>query len=196
MARPTAPRLIKKYGNRRLYDTTESRYVTLEELAAGVRGGNDVRVVDAQTGEDLTQHLLAQIILEGRGAAQFLSVPILTQLVRMNDDALADFFGRYVSAALEFYNQTRRSMQSFGPFGPLALPYAAAGAFGRMIAPPPPSYPSPGASDPPPDAPAEDSTAASVEALRRELEDLKRAVSASAAPKKTTRPKTAAKPRR
>src|SRR5262245_7993082 len=60
------PRLIKKYGNRRLYDTSESRYITMDELAESVRRGTDVRVLDAQTNDDLTQSTLTQIIIEGR----------------------------------------------------------------------------------------------------------------------------------
>ncbi|TMA14751.1 MAG: polyhydroxyalkanoate synthesis repressor PhaR, partial [Deltaproteobacteria bacterium] len=86
--------LIKKYGNRRLYDTGHSRYITLEELADIIRGGEDVRVVDAKSGEDLTTGTLAQIIIEGRGAARLLPVPLLVQLIRMGDDALAEFLGQ------------------------------------------------------------------------------------------------------
>jgi polyhydroxyalkanoate synthesis repressor PhaR len=99
--------LIKKYGNRRLYDTEASRYITLEELARQIRDGIDVQVIDAKTGHDLTQSTLAQIILEGRGAAKLLPVPLLAQLIRMRDDALADFFGRYVTWALEVYLRLR-----------------------------------------------------------------------------------------
>jgi polyhydroxyalkanoate synthesis repressor PhaR len=58
--------LVKKYGNRRLYDTEESRYITLEELAGKLRSGRDVRVVDAKNGQDLTQVTLTQIIIESR----------------------------------------------------------------------------------------------------------------------------------
>lgn len=89
--------LVKKYGNRRLYDTEASRYITLEELSARIREGDDVDVIDAKTGQDLTQVTLAQIILESRGGAKLLPVPLLKQLVRMGDDALAEFFGRYVA---------------------------------------------------------------------------------------------------
>lgn len=185
-----APRLVKKYGNRRLYDTDESRYITLEELEARVRGGVDVRVVDAKTGEDLTQATLTQVIIEGRGAARFLSVPLLTQLVRMGDDALADFLGRYLTATLELYLQTRRGVQTLAPFNPLAtVPFAAADALARMFgaqpawpAPPPvappvaPSYvreaPRPPAAAPPPAA----ATDSAVDELRRELESLKQAL--------------------
>ena len=64
MRSATGPRIVKKYGNRRLYDTAESRYVTLEELAASVRAGAEVRVVDAQTGDDLTQTVLLQMVFD------------------------------------------------------------------------------------------------------------------------------------
>jgi len=81
--------IVKKYSNRRLYDTEGSSYVTLEELADKIRQGADVRVLDAKTGEDLTQATLTQIILESRGAARLLPIPLLLQLIRMGDDALA-----------------------------------------------------------------------------------------------------------
>src|SRR5437016_11516826 len=85
--------LVKKYGNRRLYDTDQSKYITLEELAETVRQGKDVRVVDAKTGEDLTTATLAQIIIEWRGAARLLPQALLVQLIRMGDDSLAEFLG-------------------------------------------------------------------------------------------------------
>jgi polyhydroxyalkanoate synthesis repressor PhaR len=60
--------VVKKYPNRRLYDTAESKYITLEDLAARIKGGSDVLVQDATSGADLTQVTLTQIILESRGA--------------------------------------------------------------------------------------------------------------------------------
>lgn len=180
--RPAPPRIIKKYGNRRLYDTALSRYVTLDELAASIRAGHDARVIDDRTGDDLTQATLTQMILEGRGAAQLLSVPILTQLLRMSDDALAEFLGRYVSMALDFYQQTRTGMQSFGPFAPFAMPYAATSAFARLVgnalpfgaAPPAPPDDAPDDAAP---APTADSLA--LDDLRRKLDALERSVRAS-----------------
>ena len=210
MNRSVGPRVVKKYSNRRLYDTAESRYITLDELAESIRRGADARVLDAQTGDDLTQATLAQIIIEGRGAAQFLSVPILTQLIRMNDDALADFFGRWVSAALELYQQARQGVQAIAPYNPLAaMPFAAGNVLSRVLqvmpgpwlaaqpyaayphAAPPPDASAlpaderpPAAPHPPPAAPAE---SIGVEALRRELDELKRSLQAdreAAAPKR------------
>lgn len=100
------PAVIKKYGNRRLYDTEDSRYITQDELSDKIRSGRDVRVVNAKSGDDLTQVTLTQIIIEGRTAARLLPVALLTQLIRLNDDALAEFLGRYVGAALELYLQS------------------------------------------------------------------------------------------
>jgi polyhydroxyalkanoate synthesis repressor PhaR len=128
-----APILIKKYGNRRLYDTGDSKYVTLEELATKVRGGADLRVVDAQTGDDLTQSTLVQIVLEAGNAAKFLPVQLLTQMIRLSDDSLAEFFSRYVTGALDIYLQAKRGVQSIAAYNPLAqLPVAASDALARM----------------------------------------------------------------
>jgi polyhydroxyalkanoate synthesis repressor PhaR len=162
--------LVKKYGNRRLYDTARSRYLTLEELAESIRNGEDVRVVDAKTGEDLTTATLAQIIVEGRGAARLLPRPLLVQLIRMGDDALAEFLGQYVSWALEVYLQAR---QAIGPFNPLAA-YVPGAGLSRMfgIAPPSPRGEPAQQQTPPAAAPAE----SEVAALRREIEELKKSL--------------------
>jgi len=125
--------LIKKYGNRRLYDTSDSRYVTLDELAQKIRAGAELRVVDAQTGEDLTQATLTQLVLETGHAARFLPVQLLTQMIRLSDDALAEFFSRYVTGALDLYMQAKRGVQSIASYNPLAqLPIAATDALARM----------------------------------------------------------------
>jgi polyhydroxyalkanoate synthesis repressor PhaR len=127
------PTLIKKYGNRRLYDTGESKYITLEELSRKIQEGADVRVVDAKTGEDLTQGTLTQIIIEGRGAARMLPVPLLIQLIRLGDDALAEFFGRYVSDALSVYLEMMRGATAVARFNPFAaMPFSAGDALARM----------------------------------------------------------------
>jgi len=182
--------LIKKYGNRRLYDTSDSTYITLEELAAKIRAGTDVRVVDAQTGEDLTQVTLTQIVLETGNAAKFLPVQLLAQMIRLSDDALAEFFSRYVTGALDMYLQAKRGVQTLAAYNPLTqLPMAATDALTRMwMGSPfgaPPAYPSyvapPPAPSPPPEPAHHEAEAASersddVAAMRRELEELKQAV--------------------
>ena len=126
--------IVKKYGNRRLYDTEESRYITIEELAAKVRAGSEVTVQDAKSGEDLTQSTLVQIILDSRGAGRMLPVPLLVQLIRMGDTALSEFLGRYVSAALELYLQARQGAQTIAPYNPFAtMPFSAGNAIARMF---------------------------------------------------------------
>jgi polyhydroxyalkanoate synthesis repressor PhaR len=174
--------IVKKYSNRRLYDTEGSRYITLEELAEKIRLGAEVKVQDAKTGEDLTQVTLTQIILESRGAARLLPVPLLLQLIRMGDDALAEFFGRFLSTSLELYFQAKQGAQALTPYNPFAsVPFTATNALARLLLggaslagwgsdPAPP---------PPPPAPAPQKTPASddeVAALRREMEELKRSL--------------------
>ena len=127
-----AATLIKKYGNRRLYDTGDSRYITLEELAAKIRGGTDVRVVDATDGSDLTQATLTQLIMESGNLARMLPVQLLTQLVRLGDDALGEFFSRYVTAALELYLGAKRGVRNLAEATPLARLPMGADALARM----------------------------------------------------------------
>lgn len=161
--------LIKKYGNRRLYDTESSRYITLEDLTAAIRKGAEARVVDAKTNEDLTQVTLTQIIMEGRGGEKLIPASLLHQLIRLGDDLLADFLGRYVQAALELYLQARKTSRSLMPFNPLVAltQFANNGAFGNWNAQPPPA-PMPSAPPVAPPQPVDD-----VGTLRRELDELK-----------------------
>jgi len=161
--------VIKKYGNRRLYDADASRYVTLGEIATKIRKGAEVRVVDAKTGADLTQPTLAQVILEDRNAGQLLPIPLLHQLIRMGDDALADFLGRYVTRALELYLQARQGVGAVSAFNPFAQAFAPQDAFGGFFA----ERPAPGmAPSPQPVA----TVSQEVEALRREVDALKKTV--------------------
>lgn len=161
--------LVKKYGNRRLYDTEASRYITLEELTEKIRGGAEVRVVDAKTNRDLTQETLTQIIIESRGADTLFPAPLLHQLIRLGDDALAEFLGRYVQGALELYLQARKSTQAIMPFNPLLAlnPFLGQGGpFGGWMGGQQPA-PQPGPNVAPPPPPTD------VESLRRELDELK-----------------------
>jgi len=173
--------VVKKYGNRRLYDTADSRYITLEELAAKIRGGADAQVVDAKSGRDLTQATLTQIIFESRNASRLLPVPLLTQLVRMGDDALGEFFGRYTTAALEIYLQAKQGAQAMSPYNPFnALPFGAGEAFGRLLGASPWAGGQRAAAQqrqPAPDrANAAPPAGDAVADLRRELDELKRSL--------------------
>jgi len=76
------PRVIKRYANRKLYDTQRSRYVTLDQIADMIRGGQDVKIVDNNTKEDLTSITLAQIIFEQEKRSPKLPIEGLRQIIR------------------------------------------------------------------------------------------------------------------
>lgn len=173
--------IVKKYSNRRLYDTDLSRYVTLEELAERVRAGDDVRVVDAKSGADLTQPVLAQIILESRGASKLLPASLLAQLIRLDDADLANFMGHYMSWALDIYLSAKRGAGQLGPLGTLAqVPFSATNAMARMLQGIGPwNMPGmrPAGIDPtPPVAPDVSEERSELDSLRREIEALKEMV--------------------
>jgi polyhydroxyalkanoate synthesis repressor PhaR len=104
---PTAKReavVIKKYANRRLYNTETSTYVTLEDLAKMVRGDRDFVVYDAKNGDDLTHAVLTQIIVEQEsreGGQALLPIPFLRQLIRFYDDSIARMVPSYLQFSLE-----------------------------------------------------------------------------------------------
>ncbi len=107
------PIIIRKYGNRRLYDTTSSRYVNLEEVAAMIRKGSDVQVVDAKTGEDLTRVVLTQIITEdAKGQPAGLPVELLRQMILATDHARQEFLTWYLRTAFETYHKLQETVQS------------------------------------------------------------------------------------
>ena len=96
--------VIKKYANRRLYNTETSTYVTLDDLASMVRSDRDFVVYDAKTGDDLTHAVLTQIIVdqEGRqGGQTLLPIPFLRQLIRFYDDAIGKMVPSYLQFSLE-----------------------------------------------------------------------------------------------
>jgi polyhydroxyalkanoate synthesis repressor PhaR len=96
------PVIIKKYANRRLYDTESSTYITLERLAQMVRQKREFKVVDAKTGEDITRSVLTQIIMdeEARGS-EMLPVNFLRQLIGMYGDQMQAVVPQYLEASLE-----------------------------------------------------------------------------------------------
>src|SRR5690606_4181372 len=96
--------VIKKYANRRLYNTETSTYVTLEDLAAMVRSDRDFVVYDAKTGDDLTHSVLTQIIVEQEGRSgghTLLPIPLWRQLIRFYDDSIARIVPSYLQMSLE-----------------------------------------------------------------------------------------------
>jgi polyhydroxyalkanoate synthesis repressor PhaR len=117
----TAPITIKKYANRRLYNTARSSYVTLEHLAQMVRDGEDFVVYDAKTGEDITRSVLAQIIFEEEAKGEsMLPTGFLRQLIRLYGDTLQSFVPSYLEASMENFAQHQEKMReqvraTFGP---------------------------------------------------------------------------------
>ena len=106
-------RTIKKYANRRLYDTADSRYVTLEDLRQLVVNGERFEVVDARDGTDITRTILLQIIVEQEEKGQpLLSTRLLEQLIRYYGDNLQRFVGSYLDKSMDFFNDQQHVLQS------------------------------------------------------------------------------------
>ena len=96
--------LLKKYSNRRLYDTEKSAYVTLSDVAGMIRDGRWVSVVDADSGEDVTAFTLTQIIMEeAKKKKALLPVPVLHLVIRYGENLLADFFDKHLEKMIASY---------------------------------------------------------------------------------------------
>jgi polyhydroxyalkanoate synthesis repressor PhaR len=105
--------VIKKYGNRRLYDTAGSRYVNLDDLARHVRAGREVRVVDAKTGQDLTRVTLTQIITEdAKDKPTGLPLELLRQLIIASDEVRQEFLMWYLKSAFDTYQKLQDTVQN------------------------------------------------------------------------------------
>jgi len=112
------PVIIKKYENRRLYNTTDSRYVNLDEVARMVQEGSDVKVLDAATGEDLTRLVLTQIIVEhAKGPESTFPLDVLRQMVMASGKATQENTLKYMRALVEMYQSAFRAMSpALNPF--------------------------------------------------------------------------------
>jgi len=109
----SSPVIIKKYGNRRLYDTAASRYINLDDIAALIREGKDVRVVDAKTGQDLTRVTLTQIITEdAKDKPTGLPLELLRQLIVASDEVRQEFIMWYLKSAFDTYQKVQDAVQS------------------------------------------------------------------------------------
>jgi polyhydroxyalkanoate synthesis repressor PhaR len=106
--------IVKKYANRRLYNTATSSYVTLEELSQMVRDGEDFVVYDAKTGEDITRSVLTQIILEEDSKGRnLLPISFLRQLISFYDDQLHAFLPRYLEVSMENFARHQDQMRAY-----------------------------------------------------------------------------------
>jgi polyhydroxyalkanoate synthesis repressor PhaR len=116
-ARPDAknggPVVIKKYANRRLYNTQTSSYVTLDHLSEMVKKGVEFEVHDARTGEDITRSVLTQIIFEEEAKGQsLLPIKFLRQLIRLYGDSLQSFVPGYLDMSMEGFTKNQEAMRS------------------------------------------------------------------------------------
>jgi len=128
MAKTDQPTTIKKYANRRLYNTGTSTYVTLEDLAAMVKDGEDFLVYDAKTGDDITRSVLAQIIFEqeNKEGQSLLPIAFLRQLIRFYGDSMQMLVPRFLEQSMQsLTNQQGKFREQIteafgvGGFGPL-----------------------------------------------------------------------------
>ena len=105
--------VIKKYGNRRLYDTASSRYVNLDDIAAFIRAGKEIKVVDARSGQDLTRVTLTQIITEdAKDKPTGLPLELLRQLIIASDEVRQEFIMWYLKSAFDTYKKVQDTVQS------------------------------------------------------------------------------------
>ena len=108
-----APVLIKKYGNRRLYDSSNSQYVNLDDIARFIREGKHVQVVDAKTGQDLTRVTLTQIITEdAKGKPTGLPLELLRHLIVASDEVRQEFVMWYLKSAFDTYQKMQDAVES------------------------------------------------------------------------------------
>lgn len=116
-------RIIKKYPNRRLYDTVKSGYITIADVLKLVRDGDDFQVVDSETGEDLTRSVLVQIILEQEsGATPIFTTEMLTKFIRFYDEASHNVFGEFLDRSMKmFIDQQKRFQDQLGTAAPLQV---------------------------------------------------------------------------
>jgi polyhydroxyalkanoate synthesis repressor PhaR len=154
MAKSEGPITIKKYANRRLYNTGTSTYVTLEDLAVMVKAGEDFLVYDAKTGEDITRSVLAQIIFEqeNKEGQNLLPINFLRQLIRFYGDSMQMMVPRYLEVSIDsltreqekfrgqiaqtfglggfgaIEEQVRRNMEMFERSFAMFVPFARQGA--------------------------------------------------------------------
>jgi len=169
---PAKKVIIKKYENRRLYDTTNSRYVNLDEVAEMLRAGAEVQAVDATTGEDITRLVLTQIIVEGaKDNNSSLSLDLLRQMIIATGKVSQEGFLKYMRAIFEMYQNTYRGFTHAMPqfdFLQMMLPPGAKRAEVSQVSP----------------------ETSEVSELRRRIDELEKHIATSAAKKRKRRPRT------
>jgi len=124
----TEERLIKKYANRRLYDASQSKHITLDDIRNLIIRGEKIKVVEDKTGEDITRHILLQVIAEQEQFGRpILSTQVLESLIRFYGNALQGFLSAYLEKSVETFMRQQETLQaqlsklmSNTPFGTMA----------------------------------------------------------------------------
>jgi polyhydroxyalkanoate synthesis repressor PhaR len=192
MANDTTPITIKKYANRRLYNTGTSAYVTLEDLAVMVKKGEDFVVFDAKSGDDITRSVLTQIIFEqeGKGGQSLLPIAFLRQLIRFYGDSMQMLVPSYLEFTIDKLTseQGRFRDKVAGGFGaPLTGPLFGSleeqtrknmALFNQALSMFSPFSPpaSPPAAEQPVEGAAEPTTKSDIEEMKRQLEALQKRI--------------------
>lgn len=198
-----APVIIKKYANRRLYNTESSTYVTLEDLAQMVRADRDFVVYDAKSGDDLTHAVLTQIIVEEEGRAggqTLLPIPFLRQLIRFYDDSMGNLVPGYLQFSLEtltreqdayrkkiadawgttgleaYQEHARNNLQIFEQAIAMWSPFQATAAGGGEATAEPAKNEAPGSDEEPAKDAQAKTPANEIDALKAELEAMQRRI--------------------
>jgi polyhydroxyalkanoate synthesis repressor PhaR len=189
MAKSDQPTTIKKYANRRLYNTGTSTYVTLEDLASMVKDGEDFLVYDAKSGDDITRSVLAQIIFEQENKAgqNLLPTTFLRQLIRFYGDSMQMVVPKYLEQAIASLTQEQEKFRkqistslSGTPFAPLEeqvrrnmeLFQQTFSMFKPFGPAPTPARLGAAAPEPEPDANAAAATDSNIDDLRQQMKDM------------------------
>ena len=105
-------RVIKKYPNRRLYDTQKSAYITVADVLKIIRSGEDFQVIDAEKGDDITRSVLVQIITEQEGGASpIFTTDMLTRFIRVYDDSSQALFGEFLDKNMKMFSEQQKRFQ-------------------------------------------------------------------------------------
>jgi polyhydroxyalkanoate synthesis repressor PhaR len=129
------PIIVKKYANRRLYNTATSKYVTLDDLSQMVKAGDDFAVVDAKSGDDITRSVLTQIIFEEESKGQnLLPISFLRQLIQFYGDSLQSMVPNYLDASMQAFTANQDRMREYmrGAMGNSMFPFAQWEEMGRQ----------------------------------------------------------------
>ena len=109
----TQERLIKKYANRRLYDATQSRHITLDDIRALIVKGEKIKVIEDKTGHDITRHILLQVIAEQEQFGRpILGTPVLEAIIRFYGNAMQGFLAGFLEKSIETFLSQQEAVQA------------------------------------------------------------------------------------